>query len=104
MIPKILRSFPTEICRRWIVHVKRQGLSEGDILKQMEFLGEEVDGALTAPKILGDTLDNPDYIPSAAALHVNFSTRNQDGRTDIRGTHSASFVSQRVTGRRIAGG
>ena len=48
LIPKILRAFPPEFCQRWIVHVKRQGLSEGDILKLMEFLGKEVDKALTA--------------------------------------------------------
>ena len=54
-IPKILRAVPSEICQRWIIHVKRQGISEGDILKLMEFLGEEVDGALTAKKICGDT-------------------------------------------------
>jgi hypothetical protein len=30
LIPKILCAFPPEICQRWIVHVKRQGLSEGD--------------------------------------------------------------------------
>ena len=67
----MLRAFPSEICQRWIVLVKRQDLSEGDILKLMEFLGEEVDGALAAQKICGETLDHPNYIPSAAALHVN---------------------------------
>ena len=71
LIPKILRAFPPKICQRWTVHVKRQGLSEGDILKLIEFLGEEVDGVLTAQKICGETLDHPNYIPSAAALHVN---------------------------------
>jgi len=71
LIHKMLRAFPSEICQRWIVHVKRQDLSEGDILKLMEFLGEEVDGALAAQKICGETLDHPNYIPSAAALHVN---------------------------------
>lgn len=29
---KILRALPDDICRRWIIHVKRQSLSEGDIL------------------------------------------------------------------------
>ena len=81
LIPKILRAFPPDICQRWIVHVKRQGLSEGDILKLMEFLGEEVDGALTAQKIRGDSLDNPNFIPSAAALHVN-SKQPRSGRKD----------------------
>jgi len=80
LIPKILRAFPPEICQRWIVHVKRQGLSEGDILRLMEFLGE-VDGALTAQKIRGETLDNPNYIPSAAALHVN-SKQPRSGRKE----------------------
>jgi hypothetical protein len=81
LIPKILRAFLPDICQRWIVHVKQQGLSEGDILKLMEFLGEEVDGALTAQKIRGDTLDNPNFIPSAAALHVN-SKQPRSGQKD----------------------
>ena len=71
LIPKILRAFPPKICQRWIVHVKRQGLSEGDILKLMDFLDEETDAVLTAQKIRGEALDHPRYIPSAAALHVN---------------------------------
>jgi hypothetical protein len=79
LIPKILRAFPPDICQRWIVHVKRQSLSEGDILKLMEFLGEEVDGVLTARKIRGELLDHPNYVPSAAALHVN-SNRPKSGR------------------------
>jgi hypothetical protein len=53
LIPKILCAFPPEICQRWIVHVKRQDLSGGDILKLMEFLSGEVDGVLTAQKICG---------------------------------------------------
>jgi hypothetical protein len=81
LIPKILRAFPPEICQRWIVHVKRQGLSEGDILKLLEFLGEEVEGALTAQKIRGETFDHPNYTPSAAALHVN-SKQPKSGRKD----------------------
>jgi len=98
LIHKILRAFPSEICQRWIVHVKRQGLSEGDILKLMEFLGEEVDEALTAQKICGETLDHPNYILSAAALHVNCK-HSKSGRKDTHnGTFSVSFVSQRVTG------
>jgi hypothetical protein len=71
LTPKILRAFLPEICQRWIVHVKRQGLSEGDNLKLMEFLGEEVDGVLTAQRIRGEPLDHLNSIPSAAALHVN---------------------------------
>jgi hypothetical protein len=80
LIPKILRAFPTEICQRWIIHVKRQSLSEGDILK-LEFLGEEVDGALTAQKICGEALDNPNYFPSAMALHVN-SKQTKSGQNN----------------------
>jgi hypothetical protein len=79
LIPKILRAFPPDICQRWIVRVKRQSLSEGDILKLMEFLGEEVDGVLTARKIRGELLDRPNYILSAAALHVN-SNQPKSGR------------------------
>ena len=81
LIPKILCAFPSEICQRWIVHVKRQGLSEEGILKLMEFLGEEVNRVLTAQKIRGDTLDHPNYIPSAAVLHVN-RNQSKSGRKD----------------------
>jgi hypothetical protein len=82
LTPKILRAFPPEICQRWIYHVKRHGHSEGDILRLMEFLSEEVDGALTRQKIRGETLDHPNYIPSAAALHVN-SKQSKSGRKEI---------------------
>jgi len=47
----------------------------------MEFFSKEVDGALTAQKIRGETLDHPNYIPSAAALHVN-SKQSKSGRRD----------------------
>ena len=81
LIPKILRTFLPKICQRWIVHVKRRGLLEGDILKLMLFLGKEVVGALTTQKIRGETLDHPNYIPSVAALHVN-SKQSKSGRKD----------------------
>ena len=81
LIHKILRAFSHEICNRWIVHVKRQGLSDGDFLKLMEFLGEEVDGALTAQKIRREALNHPKYIPSAAALHIN-TKQPKSGRKD----------------------
>jgi hypothetical protein len=55
LILKILCAFPDEICRRWIIQVKREGHAEGDVVKLMEFLGEEVHGALTAQKIRGET-------------------------------------------------
>jgi len=51
---KILRTFPDDLCRRWIVHAKWDGLSKGDILSLITFLGEEVDGALTTHKIRGE--------------------------------------------------
>jgi hypothetical protein len=35
--------------------VKGEGHSEGDIVKLMDFLGEEVDGTLTTQKIRGET-------------------------------------------------
>ena len=96
LIPKILRAFPPEICQRWIVNVKRQGLSEGDILKLMEFLGEEVERALTAQEIRGETLDHQNYITSAAALHVN-SEQPKSERKDKR-TGDAFCVSCKSKG------
>ena len=77
-------------------------VSEGDILKLMECLGKEVDGALAAQKIHRETLDHPSYIPSAAVLHVN-SKQPRSGRKDRHtGNLSACFVSQRVTGHKNA--
>jgi hypothetical protein len=46
LAPKILRAFPDDVCRRWILRVKREQLSECDIIKIMEFLS-----ALTTQKI-----------------------------------------------------
>jgi len=37
LAPKILRAFPDDICRRWIIQVKREGHSEGDVVTLMEF-------------------------------------------------------------------
>jgi hypothetical protein len=71
LAPKILRAFLSDICQKWIVYVKRLSLLEGDILKLLVFLGEEVDGALVAQKICGESIGNTGYIPSAAALHVS---------------------------------
>ena len=53
LAPKILRNFPDDIYRRWIVHAKRGGMSEG----------EEVDGALTTQKIRGQSSGSSGYPP-----------------------------------------
>jgi hypothetical protein len=91
LAPKLLRVFPPEIFQRWIVHAKRQAFSEGEILKLMEFLGEELDGALIAQKIRGEFTDNSNYIPSAAALHVS-SKHPRLGRKDrLKGKHFCVF-------------
>ena len=37
LAPKILRDFPDDMCRRWIIHAKREQISEGDITKLMVF-------------------------------------------------------------------
>ncbi|GBN56159.1 hypothetical protein AVEN_124033-1 [Araneus ventricosus] len=44
LTPKILRAFPNDVCRRWIIHAKREKISESDISKLREFLSEEVEG------------------------------------------------------------
>jgi len=81
LVPEILRALPPEFCQLWIVHVKRQGLSKGSILKLMEFLSEEVDVAFVAQKIRRESTDTPNYIPSAAAFHVS-SKQPRSGRKD----------------------
>jgi hypothetical protein len=35
LAPKILHAFPGGFCRRWLIYVKREGYSEGDIVKLM---------------------------------------------------------------------
>jgi hypothetical protein len=37
----------------------------------MAFLGEEVDGVLTAQKIRGEPQCTPNFMPTAATLHIN---------------------------------
>jgi hypothetical protein len=84
LIPKILRGFLPDICQWWIIYVKCQGLSEGDILKLIEFLSEEIDKVLTAQEIRWDTLDHPNYILSAAVLHVN----SKQPRSGLKDRHT----------------
>ncbi|GFU12880.1 integrase catalytic domain-containing protein [Nephila pilipes] len=50
---KILRAFPHDICRNWVVFSKRENLAEGDITKLMKLLAEEVEGAVVANNIKG---------------------------------------------------
>ena len=71
LAPKILRIFPDDTCRSWIVHAKREGISEGDIIQLMTFFGEEVDGALTTRKIRGEASGLSMYTPTAATFHVH---------------------------------
>jgi len=77
LVPKILRAFPDDICRRCIIQVKREGHSEGAVFKLMEFLGKEVDGALTAQKIRGEDSPASNVTPTADTLHV----RSKSGST-----------------------
>ena len=80
---KILDAFPEDICRRWIIQVKQEGHSEGDV-KLMEFLGEEVHGAHTAQKIRGETSLGSNLTPTTATLHV----RSKSGSTSRRSRRS----------------
>lgn len=78
LVRKILRAFPEEICRRWIIHVKRHNFSEGDVLKLMEFLSEEIDGALISQKIRGEVQPVSNVLPSASALNIqSMQTRSK---------------------------
>jgi hypothetical protein len=60
--------------------VKREGHSEGDIVKLMEFLSEEVDGTLTTQKIRGKTPRTSSFIPTTAALHVDSKSQKTTRR------------------------
>ncbi|GBN69084.1 hypothetical protein AVEN_251531-1, partial [Araneus ventricosus] len=77
LTPKILRAFPNDVCRRWIIHAKREKISESDISKLREFLSEEVEGALTTLKIKGEQTDEFCALPSTAAFNVNSKTQHK---------------------------
>ena len=70
LAPKLLRAFPSEICCRWLVHAKREGIPESSITKLLEYLNDEVDGALNTQKIRGEDSTAPAYVPTAAAFQV----------------------------------
>ncbi|GBL97172.1 hypothetical protein AVEN_87091-1, partial [Araneus ventricosus] len=75
LTPKILRAFPNDVCRRWIIHAKREKISESDISKLREFLSEEVEGALTTLKIKGEQTDEFCALPCTLAFNVNSKTQ-----------------------------
>ncbi|XP_042905447.1 uncharacterized protein [Parasteatoda tepidariorum] len=74
LAPKILRAFPHEIYRNWIVHAKRENFAESDISKLMKFLSEEVEGAITASNIKGSL--SPDYPIKSALENFNVNSKS----------------------------
>jgi hypothetical protein len=101
---KVLRAFPDDKCRRWIVHAKREGISEGDILQPMTFLGEDVDGALTTQKIRGESSSLFGYPSTAATLHVQARSAGSARRTAEGPEPFCVFCDSRVIGLRIVKG
>jgi len=101
-VPKILHAFPDNICRRWIIQVKREGHSEGEVVTLMQFLGEKIDGALTAQKFLGETSPASNFTPMTAILHVH----SKAGSTSRKGKRSGDpfcvFVNVMANGLKIA--
>lgn len=95
LAPKILRAFPEDICRRWIMHARRNQLSEGDIIKLMEFLGEEVDGALIAQKIRGDSIISNTLIPATTALQIHAKPRRSTQKPRKPAEPFCAFCDQR---------
>jgi hypothetical protein len=81
LAPKVLRAFRADICRRWFIHAKREGILGGSITKLMEYLNEEVDGALKAQKIRGESSLVTTYVPTAAALQVSTKLRKPKRQT-----------------------
>ena len=58
-------------CRRWIIHAKREELSEGDVTKLMALLNEKVEGAITTQKIRCDVTGFDSITRKTAAIHVH---------------------------------
>ncbi|GBM92652.1 hypothetical protein AVEN_185302-1 [Araneus ventricosus] len=75
LTPKILRDFPDDVRRLWIIHLKREKISESDISKLREFLSEEVEGALTTLKIKGEPTKAFCSMPSTEAFNFNSKTQ-----------------------------
>ncbi|GFQ69647.1 integrase catalytic domain-containing protein [Trichonephila clavata] len=73
LAPKILRAFPNEICRNWVVYAKRENLAESDITKLMKFLSEEVEGTITANNIKGSLV--PSYPIKSSLENFNVHSR-----------------------------
>ncbi|GFU01736.1 integrase catalytic domain-containing protein [Nephila pilipes] len=74
LAPKIIRAFPTEICCRWIIYVKREKLAEENITTRlMQFLAEEVEGSVEAQKIRGTLF--PDNILKSSVENFNLDSK-----------------------------
>ena len=81
LAPKLLRAFPSDICCRWLVHAKREGIPENSITRLLQYLNEEVDGAVNTQKIRGEASPAPAYIPTAAAFQVSARPRRPKGQS-----------------------
>jgi len=71
LAPKLLCAFPSDICCHWHVHAKREGIPESSITRLLEYLNEEVDGAINTQKIRGEAFPAPAFVPTAAAFQVS---------------------------------
>ncbi|GFU53508.1 integrase catalytic domain-containing protein [Nephila pilipes] len=78
LAPKILRAFPHEICRNWVVYTKRENLAESDIANLMKFLSEEVEGTITANNIKGSLV--PSYPIKSSLENFNVHSRPINAR------------------------
>jgi hypothetical protein len=84
LAPNVLRAFLADIFRRWLIHAKREGISEGSITKQIVNLNEEVDGARNVQKIRGESSAAPTYVPTATAFQVSTKLRKSKRQTKQR--------------------
>jgi hypothetical protein len=81
LAPKIIRAFPDDFCRRWLIHSKRTNTAESNISALMTFLNEEVEGALTAWKIREEMSTHSDFTPTAETLHVHSKQKRTERKT-----------------------
>ncbi|GFU22759.1 uncharacterized protein NPIL_51991 [Nephila pilipes] len=78
LAPKILRAFPHEICRNWVVYAKRENFAESDVTKLMKFLSEEVEVTITANNINGSLV--PSYPIKSSLENFNVHSRPINAR------------------------
>ena len=95
LAPKLLRAFPEEICKNWLVYARRQKIQKDNLTCLMEFLNDEVEGAINTRKIRGDTVAHENYTPTSSAFHVKVKAKGGKNRKEQNSEPFCVFCEER---------